>query len=155
MRARKPILNFILMDERWNHLASSWEEKISQSLEKATKILDKDFSCTEMSVVLSDDQHVQNLNKTFRHKDSPTNVLSFDSEIEGELGDIILAYETVMHEAKEANILPVDHTLHLIIHGFLHLLGYDHEEEHEATKMEDMEIQILKSLNIKNPYEVL
>lgn len=143
------------MDERWVQPTPSWEEKISQSLEKATEAVGKDFSCAEVSVVLADDQQVQDLNKKFRHKDRPTNVLSFPSEIEGELGDIILAYETVMKESKEANIPSLHHTLHLIIHGFLHLLGYDHENENDAHKMESMEIQILKTLNIKNPYEVL
>ena len=143
------------MDERWDQPPLTWEENIAHSLEKSTEILEKDFSCMEVSVVLSNDTEVQNLNKTFRHKDTPTNVLSFDSEIEDELGDIILAYETVMREARETDIPFLDHTLHLIIHGFLHLLGYDHEEESNAEKMEDMEIKILKSLNIKNPYEVL
>ncbi|MBA3813583.1 MAG: rRNA maturation RNase YbeY [Alphaproteobacteria bacterium] len=143
------------MDERWNDPALSWEEKISQALEKATDILGEDFSSMEVSVVLSDDRHVQDLNKTFRHKDAPTNVLSFESEMEGELGDIILAYETVMKEAQTGDLPLINHTVHLIIHGFLHLLGYDHAEDDDAHKMENMEINILKTLNIKNPYEVL
>jgi probable rRNA maturation factor len=153
MSTKKPILNFILMDERWNQPSLPWEEQISQSLEKASEILDKDFSDTEISVVFSDDQHIQDLNKAFRHKDTPTNVLSFISEIDGELGDIILSYETVRKEAMNADIPFNNHTLHLIIHGFLHLLGYDHEEENDAYAMENMEIQILKHLNIPNPYE--
>lgn len=119
----------------------------------ATDFLQKDFSETEVSVVFADDQEVQNLNKTFRHKDKPTNVLSFPSEEKGELGDIILAYETVVQEAQMSGISPLHHTLHLVIHGFLHLLGYDHENENEAKEMENMEIRILKALNIKNPYE--
>ena len=131
----------------------SWEEIIPQSLEKIAEVLDKDFSFQEVSVVLSNDQEVQYLNKTFRHKDNPTNVLSFPSKEEGELGDIILAYETIKWEAEEAGVSPLHHTIHLIIHGFLHLLGYDHEKENEAQQMENMEIQILKDLNIDNPYE--
>ena len=75
------------------------------------------------------------------------------SKEKGELGDIILAYETVTREADEKGISPVDHTLHLIIHGFLHLLGYDHEKESDAHRMETLEIQILKILGISNPYE--
>jgi probable rRNA maturation factor len=151
----KPILNVIFMDERWNQLSPDWEESISQSLQKVVDLLDKDFSSQEVSVVLSDDCHIQDLNKTFREKDCPTNVLSFESEMEGELGDIILAYETVMKEAQVSNIPPLHHITHLIIHGFLHLLGYDHEKENDAVIMEDMEINTLRTLNIKNPYEVL
>lgn len=143
------------MDERWTQLSPDWEENISQSLEEAVDLLAKDFSSQEVSVVLSDDHHVQDLNKVYRQKDRPTNVLSFNSEIEGELGDIILAYETVMNEAQISNIPPLNHVTHLIIHGFLHLLGYDHEKENEAVLMEGMEIKILAALNIKNPYEVL
>ena len=153
MNEKSPIINFILLDKRWTNLTFPWKEEISYSFEKAAKILKTDFSKMEVSVVLADDREVQNLNKTFRQKDKPTNVLSFPSTVEGELGDIILAYETIMREAEEAGISPLNHTLHLIIHGFLHLLGYDHEEESEAQHMENMEIQILKTLNISNPYE--
>lgn len=143
------------MDKHWNQAPLAWEEIISDSLGKAAEILGRDFSRTEVSVVLSNDEEVQVLNHTYRQKDSPTNVLSFPSDIHEELGDIILAYETVMGEAKEEGISLVNHSIHLIIHGFLHLLGYDHEDESDAEKMENMEIQILKSLNIKNPYEVV
>lgn len=153
MSTKKPIVNFILQNKIWTKLVPSWKEKISCALEKTAEHLEKDFSGTEVSVVFSNDRQVQNLNKTFRHKDNPTNVLSFPSEESGELGDIILAYETVMREAEENGISPLHHTLHLIIHGFLHLLGYDHEKEDEAQEMENLEIRILKDLHINNPYE--
>ncbi|MDK3160096.1 rRNA maturation RNase YbeY [Kamptonema cortianum] len=115
--------------------------------------MSEDFSQREVSVVLTTDEEVHTLNKTFRHQDKATNVLSFPSDEKPELGDIILAYETVLKEAKELGISTLHHTLHLIIHGFLHLLGYDHEADHEAEEMESLEIQILKTLNIQNPYE--
>ena len=115
----------------------------------------EDFSQKEVSVVLTTDEEVHALNKTFRHQDKVTNVLSFPSDEKAELGDIILAYETVLKEAQELGISTLHHTLHLIIHGFLHLLGYDHEKENEAQQMESMEIQILEGLNIANPYEDL
>ncbi len=153
MSTKKPIVNFILHHKIWTKLIPSWKEEISCALEKTAELLARDFSETEVSVVFSSDKEVQNLNKTFRYKDTPTNVLSFSSEEKGELGDIILAYETVMREAEEIGISPLHHTLHLIIHGFLHLLGYDHEKENEAREMENMEIRILKDLNINNPYE--
>lgn len=153
MNVKKPIVNLILLNEAWTKIDPSWKEEISYAFEKAAETLDKDFSESEVSVVLADDTELQSLNQTYRHKNTPTNVLSFPSEEEGELGDIILSLETILKEAEEREIPPLHHTLHLIIHGFLHLLGYDHEEEHEAQKMENMETNILNRLNICNPYE--
>ena len=155
MTAKKPIINFILLEKRWEKCIPSWQVEIPYALEKTAEALGKDFSELEVSVVLADDKEVQTLNKTFRHKDKPTNVLSFPSDEKEELGDIILAFETIMREAIDAEISPLHHTIHLIVHGFLHLLGYDHENENEAHHMESMEIQILKALNISNPYEDL
>jgi probable rRNA maturation factor len=153
MNAKSPIINFILLDKRWSGQAADLQNEISFALRKAAEILEKDFSAQEVSVVLVDDKEIQRLNKTFRHQDKPTNVLSFPSEQIEELGDIILAFETVMKEASQAAIPPLSHVLHLIIHGFLHLLGYDHEDDETAHQMEAMEIKILKDLNIVNPYE--
>ncbi len=153
MVSRKPLLNVICFDERWENLPSSWQEDIQRAFEKIASLVSEDFSEREVSVVFTDDKEVQGLNKKFRHQDKPTNVLSFPSEEKEELGDIILAYETVQKEAVESGISLLHHTLHLIVHGFLHLLGYDHEKEEAAEKMETLEIQILESLNIANPYE--
>ena len=97
--------------------------------------------------------------------DKPTNVLSFanidDENFEQdislsdkiELGDIIIAFETMQREAKEKNITLHDHYCHLFTHGLLHLLGFDHIEDDEAEYMEDFEIQILKTMDIANPYQ--
>ncbi len=153
MNAKKPSINLILLNKSWVQISSDWKKEVSWALEKTAAIVGKDFSHTEVSVVFSDNQEVHKLNSTFRHKDNPTNVLSFPSEEKGELGDIILAYETILEEAKKDEISPLDHTLHLIIHGFLHLLGYDHQEENDAVEMENLELHILKTLNISNPYE--
>jgi len=155
MSAKKLIPNLILSDKRWAKLLPSWRKEISCILEAMVEILRQDFSNLEVSVVLTDDKAVRELNKTYRHKDHPTNVLSFSSEEAGELGDIILAYETVKKEAEDAGISFLHHTLHLIVHGFLHLLGYDHEENDQALEMENMEIRILKKQGIANPYEDL
>ena len=137
----------------WTNDSLFWEEEASYILEKAAEILGEDFSQKEISLVLANDQKVQSLNHEFRHKNKPTNVLSFPSDEADELGDIILAHETIVREAEEKGISLLDHTLHLIVHGFLHLLGYVHEEENEALHMEAVEIKILKTLNISNPYE--
>ena len=118
----------------------------------------------EISVILGHDAEVRMLNREYRGQDKPTNVLSFaalDSENtpahpEGEslsLGGIILAFETIAREAEEMNTPFRDHYTHLLVHGTLHLLGYDHEEDGEAETMESLEIRILAQLGIENPYE--
>src|SRR5690606_26578419 len=115
----------------------------------------------EVSVVLANDDMVHALNRDYRDKDKPTNVLSFasldaDDPIPDEgpvhIGDIILAYETIEREAREQGKYLKDHFTHLVVHGTLHLLGYDHIEEDEATMMETTEIRILEKLDIQNPY---
>ncbi|MBY0272454.1 MAG: rRNA maturation RNase YbeY [Alphaproteobacteria bacterium] len=153
MSEKKPIINFIISEKRWKTISPLLEEEVTLALEKTSHALKKDFSQSEVSVVLTTDKEIHILNKTFRQQDKATNVLSFPSDEKGEFGDIILAYETVLKEAQELGISTLHHTLHLIIHGFLHLLGYDHEADHEAGEMESLEIKILQTLNIQNPYE--
>ena len=111
----------------------------------------------ELSLVFTDDASIRILNADHRGKDKATNVLSFpqdeDAEIFGPmLGDIVFAYETVEREAKELGLAFTDHLTHLCIHGFLHLLGYDHMETDEAEKMESVEVAILERLGLANPY---
>ena len=118
-----------------------------------------------INLALSNDKEVHQLNATFRHIDKPTNVLSFaniDNENfeediklfnEIELGDIIIALETMQREAAEKNISLQNHFCHLFTHGILHLLGFDHIEDDEAEYMEDFEVNILKAMNIANPYQ--
>jgi len=114
---------------------------------------------SELSLVLTDDAEVQGLNAAWRKKDKPTNVLSFPAfEIEAGLkpgpmlGDIVLAYETVKREAEQESKSFEDHTSHLIVHGLLHLLGYDHENDTEAEHMEGLETTILGKMGIDDPY---
>ena len=119
--------------------------------------LDKPYT---LSVKFSDNHTVQQLNKKFRGKDKPTNVLSFpnDEEIPGVesdttyIGDIILAKETVEAEAGEQSKSFESHLAHLLIHGILHLYGFDHMEDEEAEEMEALEVRILGGINIANPY---
>lgn len=153
-------------NEQWleESLRKDWK-KISQ------KCLDMTFSITkwttpsQVSFVLTDDFHIQQLNSHYRHQNCPTNVLSFplldfsqptlplSSIFEYHLlGDVVLSFETVL---KESNILKrsfLDHTFHLMVHGILHLLGYNHEEEVEAALMEGLEVQILQQFEISDPY---
>ncbi|MDY0028385.1 MAG: rRNA maturation RNase YbeY [Pseudobdellovibrionaceae bacterium] len=116
----------------------------------------------EISVTLTDDAAIRILNKDHRNKDKPTNVLSFPdwdgmSDIpegigEVPVGDIIVAFETVQREAIEQEKSLHDHFCHMITHGFLHLLGYDHMDDAEAQEMESLEVKILKTLDIPDPY---
>lgn len=111
----------------------------------------------ELSIVLTDDAGQRQLNREWRGIDKPTNVLSFPqlaphAPLFGLLGDIILAHETLLREAAELDIGFTEHFTHLVVHGFLHILGYDHLEDEEALVMERLETQILDVLGIADPY---
>ncbi len=108
-----------------------------------------------VSIALSSDEAVASLNSAFRRQDKPTNVLSFPAgpgSPEGLLGDIALAEETIIREAADQSTPLAHHVQHLVVHGLLHLLGYDHETAGEAEDMEALEIRILADLGIDNPY---
>lgn len=115
-------------------------------------------AAAEVSIMLIDDVQIRALNKQWRKIDKATNVLSFPASTPQKLksnpllGDIVVAFETLQKEAHEETKSLRDHYSHLIVHGFLHLLGYDHENEHDAALMEGIEIKILAALNIANPY---
>ena len=113
---------------------------------------------TEIGVCLSDAKHLRQLNARWRGLDTPTNVLSFPAAASDRigktrrLGDIALAYETLVEEAEELGMAPADHCRHLLAHGFLHLIGYDHQREREACRMEALEKRILRRLGVADPY---
>ena len=113
----------------------------------------------ELSVRLTDDKEIMNLNKIYRNKNSPTNVLSFCSQKYNYdkigfqvLGDLVISRDTAIKELKGTKKTLEQHISHLTVHGFLHLLGYIHEDDKEAETMEDLETEILKKLNIPDPY---
>ena len=111
----------------------------------------------ELTIRLVNSDEIQTLNRDYRNKDKPTNVLSFPFEAPPGididlLGDIIICPQVVFEEAQAQGKPYLDHFAHILIHGVLHLLGYDHLEEQEAEQMESKEIGLLAELNIRNPY---
>nr|WP_277348875.1 rRNA maturation RNase YbeY [Sneathiella limimaris] len=148
-----------LCQQLLNHVLNSLEFDIDIRQEL------KDTSI-EVSFLFTSNDRIQELNRDFREKDKPTNVLSFpDTPLSAQtlqeankfgenlcLGDIALAEGVIIEEAKEQDKAAQDHLQHLIIHGLLHLLGFDHIEDDEAEIMEQLEIEILADLGIRNPY---
>ena len=141
----------------WNSVTFDLEDETKKAVTSALQKAFPTLNNVELGVILADDDKLRALNKTYRGLDKPTNVLSFGygetSFQKGILGDIFLSFETLEREADEQGKKFHHHYLHLIIHGVLHLLGYDHEHDPEAQEMEKLEIDILRDFNILNPYE--
>jgi probable rRNA maturation factor len=130
------------------------QEQIQQWVDAALDDFNQD---TEIVVRIVDEQESAELNEQYRHKPGPTNILSFPVEVpEGIelnlLGDLVVCAPVLEKEAAEQHKALTDHWAHIIVHGVLHLLGYDHIDETQAELMESKEITILNTLNIKNPY---
>ncbi|KAB2916279.1 MAG: rRNA maturation RNase YbeY [Hyphomicrobiaceae bacterium] len=140
---------------------------VHDRIRRAASALARDPGCdkargAEAGVVLGSDALVQRLNGAYRGKDAPTNVLSFPyqeppgaEEVDGGapyLGDVVLAAETIRREAAERGIEPEAHLQHLVVHGLLHLLGYDHLTDAQAEEMESVEVRILSAVGVADPY---
>ena len=149
-------------------VADCWHDEpdaeaiIQRAIVAATETVDQDVGEAELAVMLTDDAGIRTLNSNWRGIDRPTNVLSFPAlqpsgrsgpdDAPRMLGDIAIAYETTRREADEEQ-RPFDHHLsHLAVHGFLHLIGYDHERDDDAEAMEALEREILAQLGIPNPH---
>ncbi|PHR60641.1 MAG: rRNA maturation RNase YbeY [Robiginitomaculum sp.] len=153
-------IDILIEDENWPCLDVL--EPLAARVVKASILNIQVRPFAELSIAFFNDAKVQVLNRTYRAKDKPTNVLSFAIDNAGTtdnaggfsplLGDIVLAYETVFREAHEKQIKFEDHIAHLLVHGFLHLQGYDHEEASDADAMEALEVLILADLGIADPY---
>jgi probable rRNA maturation factor len=157
-------------DAEWDS-SKSWEELVSRAAraavaESAFPQLGASVRPVELSVRLTSDEEVRVLNAHWRRKDKPTNVLSFpmaeayeleQADEDGPelmLGDVILAHGVCRAEAEQNSVSIEDHAAHLVVHGTLHLLGYDHVAEADAAEMESREVRALARLGIANPYEV-
>lgn len=172
----------IVQDEAWKEHVAGLEAIARRSIEAGLQgAVLRDPGHTsgerlEVSLVFADDDAVAALNKGYRGREGPTNVLSFPNmdgdphldgpDLEGEtlpardpagapprlLGDIVLARETVLREAAAQRKSVADHSAHLLVHGFLHLLGYDHTTDAEADAMESLEVAVLAGLGVADPY---
>jgi len=130
----------------------AWKKYKIDFIKIANAAVSAAYKDSEVSITLVDDKKIHKLNKQYRGMDKPTNVLSFELGDDVLLGDIFISLDTVKREAKEAGISVAEHTAHMIVHGMLHLQGYDHLNDKEAKVMEGKEIKILKTLGYKNPY---
>lgn len=133
-------------------------EKMTLWASTALTLGGRDTDC-ELTVRLVSSEEIHELNNTYRHVDRPTNILSFPFETPDGLeempfiGDLVICKEVLLKECSEQNKTLEEHFCHLIIHGCLHLIGYDHIEDEEAQVMEGLEIKALAKLGFKNPYE--
>jgi probable rRNA maturation factor len=154
-RASAPAADIIVDSALWTAVPDA-EGIVRRAIEAAADVVAAQ-DC-ELAVMLTDDAAMRALNAQWRGLDKPTNVLSFPAppSLQGDapvhLGDIAIAYETVAHEAKMDGKPVADHLTHLAVHGFLHLLGYDHESDPDAEAMEQQERAVLARLGIPDPY---
>lgn len=151
------IIDVEVESSRWSDTLEHPEEVCRAAAASALAGVDDAPEIPALSVLLSDDETIAGLNSQFRGKDVPTNVLSFpagDTYPDGTvmLGDIAVAHETVAREAADAGIAIEDHLRHMIVHGTLHLLGFDHQDDDEAQTMETLEVQVLATMGVANPY---
>jgi probable rRNA maturation factor len=146
-------IDILVQSTRWRAQPRA-QTAVRNAIAAAAAVLKK--KRYELSVVLTHDRAIQKLNREWRGFDKPTNVLSFPAHTaatkEPFLGDIVIAYETLAREAKGESKPFLHHLSHLTVHGFLHLMGYDHEENQAAETMENLERRVLATMKIPDPY---
>ncbi len=154
------VVDVVVEDDGWNAI-EDLEASVHQAAAAVADLaVVADQLPASACVAFTSDAAVRTLNRTYRAKDKPTNVLSFPSpepiELEAGavdfIGDIVLARETVFREAQEQGVPPRHHTQHLVVHGLLHLLGYDHETDADAETMEALEVAALAAIGVPDPY---
>jgi len=150
MSLRAPAIDVIIEDDAWTMIDL---QSLVAACHNASVQIEPALA-RDAVILFSNDNQLRILNLQFRGRDSATNVLSFPSDEPSpmSLGDIVIGFETVEREACDAGIALKDHTAHMIVHGLLHLVGYDHEVDTDAVKMETAEREILETLGIADPY---
>ena len=160
--SNKPETEVLVTADCWQR-ENGTEAVIHRAIEAAAAMVDAETSDTELAIMLTDDDGIRTLNKNWRGIDKPTNVLSFpalqptgprDDDAPRMLGDIAIAYQTTRAEADAERKPFENHLSHLAVHGFLHLVGYDHEKDGDAEIMEELERKILAQLGIPDPYAI-
>jgi probable rRNA maturation factor len=156
-----PETEVLIVAECWRTEADA-ETVVHRAIEAAASMVDADTADAELAVMLTDDAGIRTLNRNWRGQDKATNVLSFPAlpptggqsadDAPRMLGDIAIAWETTRREADDEQKAFDHHLSHLAVHGFLHLVGYDHENEVDAEAMENLEREILGLLGIPDPY---
>jgi probable rRNA maturation factor len=152
-----PSIELVVESELWAG-APEAESTVRRAIAAAAAAAPEKADDEEVSVLLTDDARIQELNRTWRGFDKPTNVLSFPAADAPPglkprpLGDVVIAYQTLAREADTDHKLFLHHLSHLTVHGYLHLLGYDHESDAEAEAMEQLERAILARLDVPDPY---
>jgi probable rRNA maturation factor len=154
MRARDAALSVdvLVQSPRWKEQRGA-EAAVRKAINAAADEISSPDG--EVAVVLTNDAAIRKLNKQWRKIDKPTNVLSFPAAKSGAmLGDVVIAYETLARESHDEGKEFIHHLSHLAVHGFLHLMGYDHQSDSDAETMEELERAVLARLRIPDPYLV-
>jgi probable rRNA maturation factor len=152
-------IDFNFQDKRWKKLSyQNFKDIAVATIEQAAKKFTDNF---EINIIFANSEKITLLNKEYRHKNKDTNVLAFQyvdwtKKLNKHefLGDIVFSFDKVVEEAEKQKITFSDHLTHLLVHGILHLLGYDHHLLSEARIMQKFEIEVLHSFGIKSPYYV-
>jgi probable rRNA maturation factor len=172
-RAKKLTVTVDIASDKWKRAFPAMARKIEEAAEAAFKAAKKPTAFQrrqfEVNIILTDDAEIKTLNRDYRGKNTPTNVLSFpqlnmvkfrESALDGfppkmpvPLGDVIMAHQTILRETRTQDKSMENHAIHLAVHGTLHLLGYDHMRPKDAKLMEKLECDILRDLGYPDPYD--
>jgi probable rRNA maturation factor len=157
-RAPAPSIDIQVQSPLWDAQPLAAQTVRDAIAAAAVALATPDGEVSEVSIVLTDDASIQKLNRDWRGIDQPTNVLSFPAAKAGAqgplplLGDVVVAYETIEREAAEEATPFLHHLAHIAVHGYLHLLGYDHHNDSDADAMEGLESKIMLFMKLPDPY---